>query len=107
MRVRTATQWGVYEVEVEDGAITAVHGIAEDPEPAGIGQVLVDGVQHKARIQRPAIRRGWLDSRDRKLRGRDEFVDVPWDEALELAAGEIRRVIDEHGNTSIFAGSYG
>ena len=32
---------------------------------------------------------------------------MPWDEALELAAGELRRVKDNYGNRAIFAGSYG
>ncbi len=107
MRYQTATQWGVYEVEVIDGEICAVHGIDLDPAPAPMGQLLCDGVQHKLRVQRPAVRKQWLERRDRNLRGRDEFVDVPWDEALDLAAQELKRVIDDFGNTSIFAGSYG
>ena len=107
MRYRTATQWGVYQVEVNEGQIASVHGVDEDPDPSEIGQVLVDGVHHASRIKRPAVRRGWLERRDRRSRGVDEFVDVPWDEALDLAADELARVAREHGNTSIFAGSYG
>ena len=107
MQYRTATQWGVYDVTVENGAITDVRGIPEDPYPSDIGRSLLDGVQHKARIRQPAVRRGWLEGRDRSRRGVDEFVDVPWDEATEMAAAEIRRAIEEKGNTSIFAGSYG
>ena len=109
MRYKTATQWGVYEVEVEQERITSVHTVAEDQDPAGIRHTLVDGIQHELRVKRPAIRKGWLQDpdRDRARRGSDEFIDVPWDEALEIAAREIGRVITEHGNTSIFAGSYG
>ncbi len=107
MQYRTATQWGVYDVIVEEGQIVEVKGIAEDPYPSDIGKSLLDGVQHDARIRRPAVRRGWLERRDRKLRGEDAFIDLPWDEALDLAAGELARVVAEHGNTSIFAGSYG
>ncbi len=107
--VRTATQWGVYDLEIEDDKIVAVHGIDADPNPAQIKQVLLDGVQHSSRIKRPSIRRGWLhgESRARHLRGADEFVEVPWDEALELAASELQRVRTEYGNRAIFAGSYG
>ncbi|HBX00583.1 MAG TPA: hypothetical protein DEF77_06505, partial [Gammaproteobacteria bacterium] len=108
-RYRNATQWGVYIVGVEDGRIVDVQGVKEDPDPSDIGQVLVDGIQHKTRIKRPAIRKGWLEGGDRQrhLRGIDEFCDVPWDEALELAANELKRIADEHGNTAIFGGSYG
>ena len=108
-RYRTATQWGVYDVLVDDDRIVGVEGIAQDPDPSPLGLALVDGVQHPLRIQRPAVRRGWLENPDRarQRRGSDDFVDVPWDEALELAAQELMRVAAEHGNTSIFGGSYG
>lgn len=109
MRYQTATQWGVYEVEVESEQIVAVHGLASDPNPAELRHGLLDGIAHPLRIQRPAIRRGWLEQPDRARwrRGADEFVEVPWDEALDLAAGELQRTIAEHGNDAIFAGSYG
>jgi biotin/methionine sulfoxide reductase len=106
-RYRTATQWGVYDVDVEDGRIVDVQGIGQDPAPSGIGENLKDAIQHPLRIDRPHVRKAWLDRGDRSLRGRDEFVAVSWEEALSLAADEIRRVIDEKGNTAIFGGSYG
>ncbi len=109
MKYQTATQWGVYEVEVEAGRIVSVNGISGDPDPSAIGQLLVDGIQHKTRIDQPYIRKGWLagGDRNRRARGSDEFVAVSWDEALELAGLDIKRVADTLGNTSIFAGSYG
>ena len=54
MRYQTATQWGVYEVEVDHGQIRAVHGIDLDPVPAAIAQTLVDGVQQDDRAEEPA-----------------------------------------------------
>ncbi|MEM9621806.1 MAG: molybdopterin-dependent oxidoreductase, partial [Pseudomonadota bacterium] len=111
MRYQTATQWGVYEVEVVDGKIRQVHNFAGDPDPSPLGQALLDGVQHPLRITQPHIRRGWLQGtanrRQQATRGADEFVPVPWDEALDMGAEEIRRVIAEHGNTAIYGGSYG
>ncbi len=97
----------MYQVEVDDGVITEVVPDVSDPNPSALGRGLVDGVQHDKRIRQPAIRRRWLQSRERSSRGGDEFIDVPWDEALDLAAEEIERVAINHGNTSIFAGSYG
>jgi biotin/methionine sulfoxide reductase len=109
MRYKTATQWGVFDIEVLDGKIAGVQGITADPAPAPMGQNILDGIQHDKRIRRPAIRSGWLhgSNRDRAKRGADKFLEVPWDEALDIAAEELARVIKEHGNTSIFAGSYG
>ena len=106
---RTATQWGVYDVDVVDGRIASVRGIDLDPDPSPIGDVLIDGVQ-SLRIERPAVRRGWLDGgpdRGRDRRGADPFVEVEWDVALRLAADEIDRVRTEHGNEAIYGGSYG
>ena len=110
MRYRTATQWGVFDVSVKDGKVEAVDAIDLDPQPSALGEALLDGVQHPLRIQRPAVRKGWLadpQSRNRRGRGEEAFVELPWDEALELAANELKRVIDTHGNSGIFAGSYG
>ena len=104
---RTATQWGVYQVEVDNGTIVDVLDYAGDPDPSPLGKGLLDGIQHPLRIRRPAIRRGWLENRAQDGRGDDTFVDVPWDEALDMAAAELRRVIDSAGKTSIFAGAYG
>jgi biotin/methionine sulfoxide reductase len=43
----------------------------------------------------------------REKRGAEPFVQVRWDAALDLIARELARVKREHGNGSIFAGSYG
>ena len=32
---------------------------------------------------------------------------MSWDELTELLAGELRRVVDTHGNEAIYGGSYG
>ncbi|ACI59680.1 molybdopterin oxidoreductase (plasmid) [Rhizobium leguminosarum bv. trifolii WSM2304] len=79
-----------------------------NPSPIGLDQ-LSDEVQ-ALRVRRPSFRESWL--RDgagarRERRGSDRFVEVPWDEAFELVAMELNRVIATHGNKSIFGGSYG
>lgn len=106
----TATHWGRYLIGVDpDGAIT-VRDHPGDPNPSAIGQNYVTAIGHPARIRRPAIRRAWLKHGPRlddNRRGEDSFVEVPWDEALDIAAGEIDRIRKAHGNTAIFAGSYG
>ncbi|MDX6570905.1 MAG: biotin/methionine sulfoxide reductase [Gaiellales bacterium] len=62
---------------------------------------------HEGRILRPAVRRGWLEGRGGAERGADAFVEVGWGEALDLAARELARIKREHGNASIYGGSYG
>ncbi len=56
------------------------------------------------------VRAGYLErgaAGDGGLRGKEAFVPVSWDEALDLAAGALKKVINEYGNEAVFGGSYG
>ena len=101
--------WGAFTAEVSAGDIAAVTPAAGDADPSPLLHNLPGSIRHRSRITGPAVRRGWL--RDgpgpSERRGDDEFVAVSWDELTELLAGELRRVIDTHGNEAIYGGSYG
>jgi len=105
----TTSHWGAFRVLTADNRIVGTEAFAPDPHPSAIPDILPAAVHHRSRVARPSIRRGWLQGgeRARELRGRDEFVELPWDEALDITAAELKRVIAEHGNGSIFGGSYG
>ena len=64
-------------------------------------------VHHSKRIDQPYVRKGWIDKNSDKLRGDDEYIPLPWEDALDLAAKEITRVKKNFGNGAIFGGSYG
>ena len=56
------------------------------------------------------VRKSWLDDGPggaTDLRGAEAFVEVSWETALDLVAAELQRVKRQHGNASIFGGSYG
>jgi anaerobic dimethyl sulfoxide reductase subunit A len=38
---------------------------------------------------------------DKSLRGRDDWVRISWDEALDIVAGELKRIKETYGNESI------
>src|SRR5262245_25085982 len=104
----TASHWGSFEVTVVDGRIVEVAGRLDDPNPSAIARGQVDGVDSPVRIRRPAVRRGFLENGPRRhdeRRGTEPFVEVPWDDALDLVASEMRRVRDEFGNEAIYGGS--
>lgn len=108
--IPTGGHWGRYIVDVDKGHIVGVRPVPEDPDPTPLHRGLADIVDHRCRVRRPAIRKDWLEkgqASDRSGRGAGSFVEVEWDEALTLVAGEIDRVRQDHGNASIFAGSYG
>jgi len=55
------------------------------------------------RLKYPMRRRHWAPGGgERELRGRDEWVRISWDEALDLVAGEIRRVRETCGSAALF-----
>ncbi|MEI4487530.1 molybdopterin guanine dinucleotide-containing S/N-oxide reductase [Frigidibacter sp. MR17.14] len=109
-RIPHCSHWGAYTILVEDGQIRGVEPFEHDPAPSPVIQSVTEWAKPDRRVLRPMIREGWLAAReaaDRRGRGQDRFVAVPWDEALDMVAGEIRRVTADHGPASIFAGSYG
>ncbi|WP_408588951.1 molybdopterin-dependent oxidoreductase [Novosphingobium sp.] len=107
-RTYSAAHWGIYEVERGDRTDQPVlRPLRSDPDPTRIGLDQLAPEVAGLRIARPAVRRGWLEGRNRTGRGDEPFVEVGWDEALDLVAGEIARVRADHGNAAIFAGSYG
>lgn len=110
MQVYTsATHWGVFTARVHGGDIAAVAALASDTNPAPQLQNLPGAVRHRSRIANPAVRRGWLQHGPgpSSARGAEEFVEVSWDELIELLASELRRTVDRYGNEAIYGSSYG
>jgi biotin/methionine sulfoxide reductase len=105
----TAAHWGIYEVHRGEGESPQIRPFSQDPDPSPIGLDQLDPGLARLRVARPAVRRSFLQQGPSRgeLRGREPFVEVSWDVALELVARELQRVRREHGNRSIFGGSYG
>ncbi|MFA5537008.1 MAG: molybdopterin-dependent oxidoreductase [Bacillota bacterium] len=56
------------------------------------------------RLKYPMKRKNWAPGGGKKeLRGKDEWVKISWDEALDIVAGEIKAAKEKHGNRSILA----
>jgi len=102
------THFGPFHVDTVGGEVVAVRGHELDPDPSPLGGALMD--RASLRVEYPSVRRSWLEGgagTATELRGREPFVEVSWDEALDLVAAELERVRDDHGHTSVFGGSYG
>ena len=102
------SHWGVFSARLGKAGLE-VRPYGGDPDPNGIINNFPGALRHQARIAQPAIRRGWLERGpgpdDR--RGRDDFVSVSWEQALDLLGGELARVRDTIGPGAVFGGSYG
>jgi len=108
--VLTGCHWGAFRAHVADGGIVSIKPWEKDPHPSAQLPGVLDSVYSPTRIKYPMVRRAWLEhgpGADTPGRGEGDFVRVSWSQALDLVAGEIKRVRTAHGPTAIFAGSYG
>ena len=108
--VPTSSHWGNYRVETRDGRIVAIYPYAADTNPTPIGQSLLDAQDKDCRIREPMIREGYLKDPENCIgtdRGKEAFVPVSWDTALDIAAAALDRTRSRFGNESIYGGSYG
>ncbi|MFC3340515.1 molybdopterin-dependent oxidoreductase [Paracandidimonas soli] len=102
--------WGAFTAVVEGGRLVSCEPFPDDPDPSPIIHGIPHMVYSDKRISKPAIRKSWLENRDKFTgaeRGRDSFVEVDWDVALDLVAEEIRQARSEYGPEGLFCGSYG
>src|SRR5688572_3306772 len=92
------SHWGAFRVRTDGTRVLAVEPHPDDPAPSPLIANVVGGLE-RGRVARPSIRRGWLERGPGpdEARGHEPFVEVPWDEALDLLAAELRRVRDRHG----------
>jgi biotin/methionine sulfoxide reductase len=99
------SHWGFYE---HRGTSESVRPLAIDDDPAAFAAGLTGDRLAPCRILRPAVRRSFLERGPGEgRRGAEPFIEVSWDEALDLVAGEISRVRDTYSSKAIFSGSYG
>lgn len=109
-QILSGCHWGVFRATVEDGRAVDIKPWKHDPWPSPQLPGVLDSIYSPTRIKYPMVRRAWLENgpgADPAGRGTGDFVRVSWDKALELVAGELVRVQDKYGPTSIYGGSYG
>lgn len=99
--------WGAFSAQVSGGRLVGVTPFEGDPHPAGFLGALPSAVHAACRVARPAVRKGWLDNGPGGggARGAEPFVELGWDEALDLVAAELARVRDRWGNEAVYASS--
>ncbi len=106
----TASHWGPGLVTVSNGRLVSVGPHPDDPDPSRINENIAASLNGSARVLRPAVRESYLKQGPRVRqgeRGREGFIEVTWDRALDLIHKELDRVRGRYGNEAIFAGTYG
>ena len=108
-KLSTAAHWGIYEAERDADGEAVIRPLAGDPDPSRLSDNLDDVKQSRARIATPLVRESYLADgpASREQRGRERFVPVSWDTALDLAATALEDTRSRLGNQGIYGGSYG
>ena len=110
MAIPTSTHWGNYKIVASSGRIQEVQHYEEDIDRTPLADNLLAAQDKNLRVLRPAVRESYLKqptAHTGAARGQEPFVQVPWDEALDLAASALERIRRKHGNAAIYGGSYG
>ncbi len=103
-----SSHWGAFSARMGTAGLE-LRPHPADPDPSALLHNMPAALNHRARVAQPMVRRGWLErgpGPDAR-RGRDAFVALPWDRALDLLGAELARVRDSHGPGAVFGGSYG
>ncbi|HJN53131.1 MAG: trimethylamine-N-oxide reductase TorA [Pseudomonadales bacterium] len=106
--VLTGSHWGAMHATVKNGRLVSALPFRKDPFPNPLVNHTPEHVYSDSRVKYPMVRAGFLEKKhlsDTSQRGRDEFVRVSWDSALDLVADELQRVKQKHGPTAIYAGN--
>ena len=73
--VRTASHWGAFWAKVRDGRVVGAQPFEKDEHPSPLAQSLTQAVYDASRIDRPHVRKGFLDRgamSDRSRRGAND-----------------------------------
>jgi biotin/methionine sulfoxide reductase len=111
----TGGHWGVFKVAVGDDGVLSAQPSPSDPNPPPLIGSAVAANSAESRVLAPMVRKGWLENgpptgnaeSTGAGRGGEPFVEVSWEKATELVTGELGRLYDSFGPSSIYAGSYG
>lgn len=114
-RLYHSSHWGAFSA-VQDGGALQIEPLPGDPSPSPLLWNIPAALTHPARLARPLVRRGWLENGPGPdaRRGGDSYVELPWDDALDLAAAELARLgggtdwtAENLPGRHVFGGSYG
>src|SRR5699024_6267200 len=102
------THWGGFEALSDGQRLTELRPLGYDPDPSSLIPHVASAPHAPERIDQPDVRAGWYrDGPGAPRRGSQEFEPVSRDTAIDLPAGELKRVYTDHGAASVYGGSYG
>ncbi|WP_104697673.1 MULTISPECIES: molybdopterin-dependent oxidoreductase [unclassified Helicobacter] len=103
-KIPHATHFGPFYAKVEDGIFKDIEAQKHDFNPSVTIKALIDQTYSDTRVKYPCVRKSYLENKEnhKSLRGREEFVRVSWEEALDLIAKKLKEI----PNHNIYNASY-
>ncbi|WP_069632155.1 molybdopterin-dependent oxidoreductase [Campylobacter pinnipediorum] len=108
-KVFCANRFGPFYANVVSGQIVSTEPFEADKFPTTLNNSVADMVQNDTRVLCPFVRKSYLEKKGPNrpdLRGKDEFVRVDWDTALDLAAKALKDNFTKYGPESIYGECY-
>lgn len=108
--VITAAHWGVLKLTIKDGKCVKSEPWAKLTSVDNPLWYYTPDMIYKTRVRFAYVRKSYLanpDSPKPELRGKEEFVKVPYKDAIKLAAKELLKTRRQKGDNAICGGSYG
>ncbi|QCD43909.1 molybdopterin-dependent oxidoreductase [Campylobacter mucosalis] len=108
-RVFGANRFGLFWANLNSGQVVSVDSFEGDKFPNTMNYSLPDVVQNENRVLYPMVRKSYLKAKGpakSELRGKDEFVRVSWDVALDLAAKALKENFDKYGSEAVYGECY-
>ena len=104
------SHWGAFTAEVEDGKLIKTSPFPEEKTSSPMIEMWPDLVYSKVRIRSPMVRKSFLNKGQNSNpndRGKEPFIPVSWDKAIDLTTEKLSLVKKKYGNQAILGGSYG
>lgn len=108
-RALSSNRFGIFYAYTESGEITSIKPFEGDYFPTPMIQAMGDISKNQTRVEYPMVRKSYLKAKGpakNELRGKEEFVRVSWDVALDLASKQMRTTFDKFGPESIYGECY-
>jgi len=104
-----ANRFGLFWANTNSNQIVSVDPFEGDKFPNTMNNSLPDLIQNESRVLYPYVRKSYLKAKGAaksELRGKEEFVRVNWETALDLAAKALKENFDKYGPESIYGECY-
>lgn len=104
-----ADRFGAFYANIQSSQIVSVSPFFGDKFPNTMNNCVPDRTQNESRVLYPCVRKSYLKklgASKSHLRGKEEFIRVSWDLALDLAAKALKDNYDKYGASAIYGECY-